>query len=160
MNKNIQKINNQLAASILFEKNEQIDDEENLKTIHSSFIKIAVKKNILSITKTKSELVKREPQLIRFAIAVGSKRAVEAIETAFSSLLFNNAIIENTKSISLLISSHNIPITLDEIGEINDYIQEKTGYTADIVMSINEDKNLGKALAVTILFSRIEFTTN
>lgn len=155
MNKNIQKINNQLAASIIFEKNEQIDDEENLKNICSSFIKIAAKRNILSTTETKSELVKREYQLIKFAIASGDKRAIKAIEIAFSSILFNNQTNENLGSISLLISSHIIPVTLDEIGEINDYIQEKTGYTTDIIMSVNEDENLGKALAVTLLFSRI-----
>ena len=67
---------------------------------------------------------------------------------------------KNTKSILLLISSHTIEIDIDEIGIINDYIQEKSEYTADIVMNVNEDKNLGEALAVTIILSEIESTNN
>jgi cell division protein FtsZ len=59
-------------------------------------------------------------------------------------------IIKNTKPILLLISSHIIEITIDEIGEINDYIQEKARNKAEIIMLVSEDENLGAALAVTI----------
>jgi cell division GTPase FtsZ len=163
MNKNSQKTNNQfqLAASIIFENNLAVDNEENLKSISSSFIKVFDENRNFLLSKAKeSELVKKESLLIGFAIASGNNRAIEAIELAFSSILLNNQRIENTKSISLLISSYISEVTVDEVGEINDYIQEKTRYTTDIVMSINEDVNLGKALAVTLFLSEIESTRN
>ena len=33
----------------------------------------------------------------------------------------------------------NEEITIDEIGEINDYIQEQAGYGANIIMGVGED---------------------
>lgn len=72
---------------------------------------------------------------------------------ALSSLLYKKKIIENTRSILLLISADTIELELDEVGIIVDYIQEKSDYEADIVMGTNEDENLGDALAVTIILS-------
>lgn len=90
----------------------------------------------------------------------GNNRAKNTIKLALLPLLRNTQVFEKTKSILLHISSHTTKISLDEIGNINDYIREKAGYTADIVMYVNEDKNLGEALAVTIILSEIESTKN
>jgi cell division protein FtsZ len=51
----------------------------------------------------------------------------------------------------LLIVSGTNEVTLDEIGEINDYIQDEAGYDANIIMGIGEDEELGDAIAVTIV---------
>ena len=42
-------------------------------------------------------------------------------------------------------------ITIDEIGEINDLIQTEAGNNTNIIMGIGEDKNLKKAISVTII---------
>ena len=42
-------------------------------------------------------------------------------------------------------------ITIDEIGIINDYIQEKAGNKANIIMGIGEDNSLTEEIAVTVI---------
>lgn len=42
-------------------------------------------------------------------------------------------------------------ITLDKIGEINDYIQNETSHHTNIVMGVSEDLTLEDAIAVNIL---------
>jgi hypothetical protein len=148
------KIKNRFTASMVFKANPEANNEENLINISSSLIKeFTEKREFLADNRTKADINKRKPLLVGFAVASGNNRARKAVELAFSSLLYNNKVIEKTKSISLLISSHTAEIEIDEIGIINDYIQEKAEYTAEIIMSVNEDINLGEALAVTIILS-------
>ncbi len=40
---------------------------------------------------------------------------------------------------------------MDEMGEINDYIQTEAGYSANIIMEAGEDESLGDAISVTII---------
>ena len=151
MNPNFKK---QFATSIIFESKQEVNNEENLKTFSSSFIQEYVKNSdFLEQKDVTAGLEKSKPYLVGFAIASGNNRAQNAIELALLPLLKNTQIFENAKSISLLISSHIVEISVDEIGIINDYIQENSEYSAQIVMSVNEDKNLGEALAVTIILS-------
>ena len=156
---NSKKIKNKFATSMVLESHSQAFCEDNLKSISASFIKEFIENRaFLEKKEIPSELGESKPLLVGFAVVSGKNRAKKAIELALSSLLFKNKIFENTKSILLLLSSHTIEINIDEIGIINDYIQEKAGYTADIVMYVNEDKNLGEALAVTLILSEIEST--
>jgi cell division GTPase FtsZ len=157
MNINFKKTKNRFTASMLFESNLETNNEENLKRINTSFIKEFVKnRGLLTKKETTVDLEKRKPLLVGFAFATGYNRAKKVIELALSTLLFNDSIIVNANSILLLISSHIIEINIDEIGEINDYIQEKTKNKADITMLVSEDKNLSEALAITIILSEIE----
>ena len=151
MNPNLKK---QFAASIIFESEQEVNNEENLKTFSFSFIQEYVKNsNFLEQKDATTALEKSKPYLVGFAIASGNNRAQNAIELALLPLLKNSQIIENPKSISLLVSSHTVEMSIDEIGIINDYIQEKLEYTADIIMHVNEEKNLGEAIAITIIIS-------
>ena len=54
------------------------------------------------------------------------------------------------KNVLLLIVS-NEEITIDEIGEINDFIQTEAGNNANIIMGIGEDEKLGSSVSVTII---------
>jgi cell division protein FtsZ len=51
----------------------------------------------------------------------------------------------------LLIVSGSVEITIDEIGEINDYIQSEAGNSANIIMGVGEDESLGEAVSVTVI---------
>ncbi len=51
----------------------------------------------------------------------------------------------------LLIVSGSQEITIDEIGEINEYIQSEAGNSANIIMGVGEDSALGEAIAVTVI---------
>ena len=62
------------------------------------------------------------------AISSGSNRAQEAIMKALDSPLLNDNKITGAKNVLLLIVSGNEEITIDEIGEINNHIQEQAGH--------------------------------
>ncbi|MFD2530429.1 cell division protein FtsZ [Polaribacter marinaquae] len=81
----------------------------------------------------------------------GQDRAKTAIVKALDSPLLNDNKITGAKNVLLLIVSGTNEVTLDEIGEINDYIQDEAGYDANIIMGIGEDEELGDAIAVTIV---------
>lgn len=85
------------------------------------------------------------------ATATGSMRASEAITKALDSPLLNDNKITGAKNVLLLIVSGGQEITIDEIGEINDYIQVEAGHGANIIMGVGEDEDLGEAIAVTII---------
>ncbi|MFY9243460.1 MAG: cell division protein FtsZ [Polaribacter sp.] len=81
----------------------------------------------------------------------GKARAKSAIVKALDSPLLNDNKITGAKNVLLLIVSGKTEVTLDEIGEINDYIQDEAGYDANIIMGIGEDDELGESIAVTIV---------
>ncbi|WP_026775444.1 cell division protein FtsZ [Polaribacter sp. Hel_I_88] len=81
----------------------------------------------------------------------GTSRAKNAIVKALDSPLLNDNKITGAKNVLLLIVSGTSEVTLDEIGEINDYIQDEAGYDANIIMGIGEDEELGDSIAVTIV---------
>ncbi|APZ44948.1 cell division protein FtsZ [Polaribacter reichenbachii] len=81
----------------------------------------------------------------------GETRAKSAIVKALDSPLLNDNKITGAKNVLLLIVSGTNEVTLDEIGEINDYIQDEAGYDANIIMGVGEDEELGDAISVTIV---------
>ncbi|MEC5165938.1 cell division GTPase FtsZ [Flavobacterium sp. PL11] len=85
------------------------------------------------------------------AKATGPKRAEAAVISALKVPLLLNSKIEGARNILLAISSGKVKITIDEIGEINDYIQNETGHCTNIVLGVSEDLKLEDAIAVNIL---------
>ena len=85
------------------------------------------------------------------ATASGDGRAQEAIRKALDSPLLNDNKITGAKNVLLLIVSGDQEITIDEIGDINDHIQEQAGFGANIIMGVGEDLNLGDSVSVTII---------
>ena len=83
--------------------------------------------------------------------ASGSNRANEAVMKALDSPLLNDNKIEGSKNVLLLIISGAEEITIDEIGEINEYIQNETGNNANIIMGVGEDLELGNNISVTVI---------
>ena len=85
------------------------------------------------------------------AVAEGPNRAEESVIKALDSPLLNDNKIEGCKNVLLLIVSGEDEITIDEIGEINDFIQSQAGNNTNIIMGIGEDKNLKQEISVTII---------
>jgi len=85
------------------------------------------------------------------ATASGQNRAQEAITMALDSPLLNDNKINGAKNVLLLIVSGSVEITIDEIGEINDYIQSEAKSNVDIIMGVGDDPDLGEAIAVTVI---------
>ncbi len=85
------------------------------------------------------------------ATASGKSRASEAITQALDSPLLNDNKITGAKNVLLLIVSGAQEITIDEIGEINDHIQNEAGHGANIIMGVGEDETLQESISVTII---------
>lgn len=85
------------------------------------------------------------------ASASGSNRAHEAISKALDSPLLNDNKIRGSKNVLLLIVSGAKEITIDEIGEINDFIQAEAGHSANIIMGVGEDETKEDAITITII---------
>ena len=85
------------------------------------------------------------------SLASGSNRANEAVIKALDSPLLNDNKIEGSKNVLLLIVSGAEEITIDEIGEINEHIQNETGNNANIIMGVGEDLELGNNISVTVI---------
>jgi len=85
------------------------------------------------------------------ATASGKSRAQEAIMKALDSPLLNDNKITGAKNVLLLIVSGSQEITIDEIGEINDHIQNEAGHGANIIMGVGEDESLQESISVTII---------
>lgn len=85
------------------------------------------------------------------ASAEGESRAQDAIMKALDSPLLNDNKIRGAKNVLLLIVSGKQEITIDEIGEINDHIQNEAGHGANIIMGVGEDEGLGDAISVTVI---------
>ena len=85
------------------------------------------------------------------ATASGDNRSCIAIAKALDSPLLNNNKITGATNVLLLIISGEEEITIDEIGEINDYVQVEAGNNANIIMGIGEDDQLGNEISVIVI---------
>lgn len=85
------------------------------------------------------------------AMASGENRAIKAVEEALSSPLLNNNDISGARNILLNITSGVHEITMDEVGQITDYIQAAAGEDADLIWGNGTDDRLEENLNVTII---------
>jgi len=84
-------------------------------------------------------------------IANGPNRAQMAVEEALNSPLLDNNDINGAGNLLLYISSGKNEITMDEVTEITDYIQEKTKSTGDVIWGNGFDESLDDKISVTII---------
>ena len=105
----------------------------------------------IDLKDAKTVLTNSGTAIMGSASASGSNRAQEAIIKALDSPLLNDNKINGSKNVLLLIVSGTDEITIDEIGEINDYIQTEAGNQTNIIMGVGEDENLGNEISVTVI---------
>ena len=85
------------------------------------------------------------------ATGEGENRAIEAVTKALSSPLLNDNEIKGANFILLNVTSGEDEITMDEIDEITDYIQNEAGYTAELIWGNGTDSTLGEKVSVTVI---------
>jgi cell division protein FtsZ len=90
--------------------------------------------------------------------ASGDDRAQKAVEGALASPLLKDSEIEGARYILLNISSGTQEVTMDEISVITDYIQERAGFTAEIIWGNCLDETLDNDLSVTIIATGFQTT--
>jgi cell division protein FtsZ len=92
------------------------------------------------------------------ASAEGERRALKAVQGALNSPLLNDNDIRGAKKILVNISSGlDEQVTIDEITEINEYIQEVAKDT-DIIFGTCDDTTMGSKISVTIIATGFEAT--
>ncbi|MFZ1703056.1 MAG: cell division protein FtsZ [Saprospiraceae bacterium] len=88
--------------------------------------------------------------------AEGDDRARKAIHEALNSPLLEDNDIRGAQHILLNISSGTMEVTMDEIGEITDYVQEEAGYGTDLIWGNCNDDALGEKLIITLIATGFE----
>lgn len=85
------------------------------------------------------------------AVAEGEDRARRAIDAAMNSPLLEENDIRGAQHILLNISSGKKEVTMHEVSEITDYVQEEAGYGTNIIWGNCHDDSLGEKLCVTLI---------
>jgi cell division protein FtsZ len=85
------------------------------------------------------------------AMASGEQRALRAVEQAMSSPLLNDSNIKGARYVLVNVTCGEDEITMDELGEITDYIQDAAGMTAEVIKGYGVDLSLGDKVNVTII---------
>jgi cell division protein FtsZ len=90
--------------------------------------------------------------------ASGEERAIKAIENALVSPLLNSNDITGASSILINISSGigEHEITMDELGEITDYMYDAASEDALIIRGLSKDENLKEEICVTVIATGFE----
>ncbi len=88
----------------------------------------------------------------------GEDRAISAIEEAISSPLLNSNDIHGAKSILLNITTGtgDHELTMDELGEITDYIYDVASNDALIIRGLSKDESIGEKICVTVIATGFE----
>jgi cell division protein FtsZ len=92
--------------------------------------------------------------------AEGPDRAMNAVMQALESPLLDSSNIRGTKDILLNIISGTEEITMSEIGEIIDYLQDEAGQDATIIWGNGTDIKLGDQISVTIIATGFDINPN
>lgn len=93
-------------------------------------------------------------------LADGPNRAMNAVRLALESPLLDSSSIRGTKDILLNIISGTEEVTMGEIGEIIDYLQEEAGQDATIIWGNGTDPKLGDQISVTIIATGFDINPN
>lgn len=85
------------------------------------------------------------------AMAEGDDRARQAVDQALHSPLLEDNDIRGARHILLNITSGTREVTMDEIFEITEFVQEEAGYGTDLIWGNCFDESLGDQLSVTVI---------
>lgn len=94
--------------------------------------------------------------IMGYAQAEGENRALDAVKGALSSPLLNDNDIEGASNVLLYITSGEEEISMDEVTEITDYIQQEAKSQAEIIWGNGYDDKLGKSISITLIATGFE----
>lgn len=88
--------------------------------------------------------------------AAGENRALRAVEEAVSSPLLDDSDITGAKNILAYITSGKEEVSLDEVTEIIEYVQDATGNVSEVIWGNGEDMSLEDGIRVTLIATGFE----
>lgn len=153
-NERIREMYGDFGISEAFEKADNV-----LATAAKGIAEIITVPGYINVDFADVETVMRKSGLaiMGTGVASGPNRAEEAVIKALNSPLLNNNDIRGAKNILLNITSGSIEVTMDEVGKITDFVQNRAGFDADLIWGNGKDDVLGDDISVTIIatgFSR------
>jgi cell division protein FtsZ len=83
--------------------------------------------------------------------ASGEQRALKAVEMALASPLLNDNNIKGASDILLYMASGTEELSMDEVADITDYIQEEAGLTAEMIWGNGIDESLEDSISITVI---------
>lgn len=90
------------------------------------------------------------------AAVEGDDRAKRAVDEALHSPLLEDNDIRGARHILLNITSGTKEVTMDEIFEITEFVQEEAGYGTDLIWGNCYDESLGDKICVTVIATGFE----
>jgi len=90
------------------------------------------------------------------SVVEGENRARRSVEEALNCPLLEDNDISGAQHILLNITSGNKEVTMDEIFEITEYVQEEAGNETDLIWGNCYDESLGDKICVTIIATGFE----
>lgn len=90
------------------------------------------------------------------ATAEGENRAKKAVDEALNSPLLEDNNIRGAQHILLNITSGRREVTMDEIFEITEFVQEEAGNGTDLIWGNCFDESLDEAISVTVIATGFE----
>ena len=147
-NENILEMHGQLVLSEAFGRADDI-----LATAAKGIAEIITGNSYINVDFADVQTVMKDSgvALMGSAQAGGENRADEAVRAALASPLLNHQDISGAKNILLNITSGAQEITLEETYRITDFVQEQTGYVADLIWGAGKDDTLSDDIKVTII---------
>jgi cell division protein FtsZ len=156
-NEKLHKIYGNLTASVAFKKADNIittavKGVAEIITLHGNI-------NI-DFADVCTVMAGSEVFIMGTGFATGEGRAMKSVQQALESPLLDSSSIKGTKDILLNIISGTQEITMGEIGEIIDYLQEAAGQDATIIWGNGIDLRLGDQISVTIIATGFDVNPN
>ena len=156
-NEKLHKIYGNLTASVAFKKADNIittavKGVAEIITLHGNI-------NI-DFADVCTVMAGSEVFLMGTGFATGAGRSMKAVQQALESPLLDSSSIKGTKDILLNIISGTQEITMGEIGEIIDYLQDAAGQDATIIWGNGMDLRLGDQISVTIIATGFDVNPN
>ena len=90
------------------------------------------------------------------ATAEGDNRAKVAVDEALNSPLLEDNNIKGAQNILINITSGNKEVTMDEIFEITEWVQEEAGYGTNLIWGNCFDEQLDEKISVTVIATGFE----
>jgi cell division protein FtsZ len=147
-NEKLKSIHSNLALSAAFSQADNI-----LTTAARGIAEIITVTGIINVDFEDVNTVMRNSgvAIMGTAIAEGDDRARKAINAALSSPLLEDNDIRGAQHILLNISSGTSEITMEEVAEITEHVQEEAGYGTDLIWGNCHDESLGEKIMITLI---------
>ncbi len=98
--------------------------------------------------------------IMGIGVASGEGRATKAIDEALSSPLLDESDIYGARGILLYISSGTKEVTMDEVSQITDYVQQAASNDTEIIWGVCHDDSLEDEVSVTLIATGFEDSKN